>query len=152
MCPGITMARKRPSLDRIQNPRDELQRAIQRAEKGLSGAAGEGFREVLTRVRQAVLDSERLVAVLDRLVGQGLRRRSSDNFIQPSEVQDAIGAVRAAVGALASTTPAKFSGDYDQYNQRARALIAIAQAVLDPGLDSPVKRQELDEWEPFREP
>jgi hypothetical protein len=51
------MARERPSLDRIQNPRDELQRAIQRAEKGLSGAAGEGFREVLTRVRQAVLDS-----------------------------------------------------------------------------------------------
>ena len=41
---------------------------------------------------------------------------------------------------------------YDQYNHRVRALIAIGQAVLDRGLDSPVKRQELDEWEPFREP
>ena len=60
--------------------------------------------------------------------------------------------MRAAVGALASTTPGKFSGDYDQYNHRARALIAIGQAVLDRGVDSPVKRQELDEWEPFREP
>ena len=146
------MARKRSSSDRIPNPRDELQRGIQRAEKGLSGAAGEGFREVLQRVRQAVLDSERLVAVLDRLVEQGLRRRGSDNFVQPSEVQDAIGAVRAAVGVLASTTPAKFSRDYDQYNQSLRALIATGQAVLDRGLDSPVKRQELDEWEPFREP
>ena len=145
------MARKRPSVDRIQNPRDELKRGIQRAEKGLSGAAGEGFREVLQRVRQAVLDSERLVAVLDRLV-DGLRRRGSDSFVQPSEVQDAIGAVRAAVGALASTTPAKFSGDYSQYNQCLRALIATGQAVLDRGLDSPVKRQEFDEWEPFREP
>ena len=56
------------------------------------------------------------------------------------------------MGALASTTPAKFSGDYDQYNHRARALIAIGKAVLARGLDSPVKRQELDEWEPFREP
>ena len=81
MCSGITMARKRPSVDRIQNPCDELKRGIQRAENGLSGAAGEGFREVLQRVRQAVLDSERLVAVLDRLVDQGLRRRGSDNFV-----------------------------------------------------------------------
>ena len=81
MCSGITMARERPFVDRIQNPRDELKRGIQRAEKGLSGAPGEGFREVLQRVRHAVLDSERLVAVLDRLVDQGLRRRGSDNFV-----------------------------------------------------------------------
>ena len=56
------------------------------------------------------------------------------------------------MGAFASTTPAKFSEDYNQHNQCLLALIAIGQAVLDRGLDSPVKRQELDEWEPFREP
>ena len=63
-------------------------------------ASAEGFRDVSKRVRQAVVDSERLLMVLDRLVRQGLRRRGSSGYLSPSEVQDPIQAVREAVGRL----------------------------------------------------
>ena len=146
------MARKRSSADRLQNPRDELQRAIQRAERGLAGASGEGFREVSKRVRQAVVDSERLVMVLDRLARQGLRPRGSSDHLAPSDVQEPIQAVREAVGRLANTTPSKFSSDYDQYNQRVRKLMVVGRSVLERGLEASEKLEELDEWTPFREP
>ena len=145
------MARKRPSAGRLQNPRDELQRAIQRTARGLAGASGEGFREVLMRVRQAVVDSERLVVVLDRLARQGLRPRGSSPPLPPSDVQEPIRAVRATVGRLANTTPSKFSSDFDQYTQSVGALIAVGQCVLDRGVEPSVKLEELDEWTPFRE-
>ena len=56
------------------------------------------------------------------------------------------------MGRLAKTTPAKFSEDYEQYNQRVRALIQVGRSVLDRGLDPPEGIEELDEWKPFREP
>ena len=90
--------------------------------------------------------------VLDRLVRQGLRRRGSSGYLSPSEVQEPIQAVREAVGRLANTTPAKFSSDYDQYNQRVGALMAIGRSVLDRGLEPSVKLEKLDKWTPFREP
>ena len=89
--------------------------------------------------------------VLGRLARQGLRRRGSTDLLPPSEVQDRIQAVRAAVGRLANTTLSKLSNDYDEYNQRVRALIAAGRSVLDRGLE-PVTLEELDEWGPFREP
>ena len=79
------MVAMKRAADRLPNTRDELERAIQRAERGLAAASAEGFREVLLRVRQAVRQSdllrvrqavrqsERLVVVLDRLVLQGLQ-------------------------------------------------------------------------------
>ena len=145
------MASENPPAGRLQNPRDELERAIQRAERGLAGTSAEGFREVCSRIRQAVLDSERLVMVLGRLVRQGLRRRGSTDLLSPSELRDPIQAIRAAVGRLANTTPSKLSSDYDEYNQRVRALIAVGRSVLERGL-APVMLEELDEWGPFREP
>ncbi len=145
------MARKRTARDRLQAPRDELQRAIARAEKGLSGASAEGFRELLKRVRQAVLESERLVGILDRLVRQGLRRSGSATLVPHSEVQDALREIRAAVGSLAATTPAKFSADYERYNQAAKALIHVGRAAHERGLEPAAKLGELDEWEPFRQ-
>ena len=60
--------------------------------------------------------------------------------------------MRQAVGQLAQTTPSKFSNDYDRYNRRVRALIAVGRSVLDRGLEPSVKLEELDEWTPFREP
>ena len=145
------MAPKNPSAGRLQNPRDELERAIKRAERGLAGASGEGFREVSERIRRAVLDSQRLVMVLDSLARQGLRRRGSTDPLSPSEVQEPIQAVRAAVGRIASATPSKLSGDYDEYNRRVEALIAVGRSVLERGL-APVALEELDEWGPFQEP
>ena len=146
------MARKQSSVDRPSNPRYELQRAIQRAQRGLAGASGEGFREVSKRVRQAVVDSEHLVMVLDRLARQGLRPRGSSDHLSPFEVQEPIQAVCEAVGQLAKTTPAKFSSDYDQYNQRVRALMAVGRSVLERGVGPSVKLEELAEWTPFSEP
>ena len=145
------MAPRNPAAGRLQNPRDELERAIQRAERGLAGTSAEGFREVSRRMRQAVLDSERLVTVLGRLAHQGLRRRGSTELLSPAEVQDPIQAVRAAVGRLANTTPSKLSSDHDEYNRRVQALIKVGRAVLERGLE-PVTVGELDEWGPFREP
>ena len=147
-----SMVAKKGPADRLPNPRDELQRAIQRAERGLAAASAEGFREVLLRVRQAVLQCERLVVVLDRLVVQGVRRRPSTEPLAPSDVEPAIHAVRAAVGSLAATTPLKFSADYKRYTDRVDALIDVARAVLDRGVESSVNVAELDEWKPFREP
>ena len=86
----------------------------------------------------------------DRLVRQGLRHRESPGYLAPSEVQEPIQAVRQAVGQLAQTTPSKFSNDYDRYNRRVRALIAVGRSVLDRGLEPSVKLEELDEWTPFR--
>ena len=145
------MPAKNPAAGRLQNPRDELERAIKRAERGLAGASAEGFREVSERIRRAVVDSQRLVMVLDSLARQCLRRRGSTDLLSPSEVQEPIQAVRAAVGRLASTTPSKLSSDYDEYNRRAEALIAAGRSVLGRGL-APVALEELDEWGPFREP
>ena len=51
-----------------------------------------------------------------------------------------------------SGASAKFSSDYDQYNQRVGALMAIGRSVLDRGLEPSVKLEKLDEWTPFREP
>ena len=101
--------------------------------------------------RHAVVDSQRLVMVLDSLARQGLRRRGATDLLSPSEVQEPIQAVRAAVGRLASTTPSKLSSDYDEYNRRVEALIAAGRSVLGRGL-APVALEELDEWGPFREP
>ena len=61
------MPPKKLSAARLQNPRDELERAITRAERGLVGASREGFREVSERLRHAIADSQRLVMVLDSL-------------------------------------------------------------------------------------
>ena len=97
------------------------------------------------------MDSERLVYVLGRLARQGLRRRGSTDLLPPSEVEDSIQAVRAAVGCLANTTPSKLSSDYDEYNRRVRALIAVGCSVRDRGL-APVLLEEQNEWGPFREP
>ena len=137
---------------RLGNVRDELTRGIQRTERALAAASVEGFREVVPRVRQAVLECERLVMLLDRLVLQGFRRRRRTDPLAPSDVEPAIQAVRVAVGSLAVTTPAKFSVDYKGYTQRVEALIEVGRAVLDRGVESSVKLAELDEWEPFREP
>ena len=138
-------------VGRLSNPRDELQRAIQRAERGVAAASAEGFREVLQRVRQAVLDSERLVLVLDQLIRQGLRRRQSSDRVSSSEVEAAIDAVRRAVGSLSRTTPLQLSAVYGQYTERVDVLLAVARSILDRGLDPPVNVRELDEWKPFRE-
>lgn len=139
--------------DRLPNVRDDLTRAIQRAERGLAAASVEGFRDVLPRVRQAVLNCERLVIVLDRLVVQGLRRRRRvSDPLAVSDVEPAIQAVRVAVGSRAVTTPAKFSADYKRYTERVEALIKVGGAVLERGLEPPAKVAELDEWKPFREP
>ena len=145
------VAKTRP-VDRLPNPRDELGRAIQRAERGLAAASAEGFQELLRRVRQAVLQSERLVVVLDRLVLQGFRRRESTDSLAPSDVEPALQAVRAAVGSVATTTPLKFSADYKRYTERVEALIEVGRKVLDRGVESSVNVAELDEWKPFREP
>ena len=146
------MTAKPRSPDRLPNVRDELKRAIQRAERGLAAASTEGFRDVLQRVREAVLHSERLVVVLDHLVLQGFRPRRAGNPLAPSEVEAVIQPVRAAVGALAVTTPLKFSEDYRGYTERVDALIKVGRAVLDRGVESPAGVAELDEWKPFREP
>ena len=103
-------------------------------------------------MRQAVLDSERLVLVLDQVARQGLRRLHSSDRVSQLEVETAIQAVRAAVGSLSKTTPLQFSADYRLYTERVNALVAVARSVLDRGLDPPVKVRELDEWKPFREP
>ena len=146
------MAQERKRPDRLQNPRDELTRALHHVETALSGASTEGFSEVFPNVRRAVAGSERLVLVLDQLTRQGFRRRQSSSFVSIAEVQEPIQEVREIVGRLAKTTPAKFSEDYEQYNQRVRALIQVGQSVLDRGLDPPERLEELDEWKPFREP
>ena len=144
-------APKTRSSDRLQNPRDELKRAVQRAERALAAASGEGFREVFPRVRRAVVDSEPLVRVLGRLVRQGRRRVRSTDLLPPDQLQDAVQPVRVAVGRLANTTPAKFSADFGEYTRRVDALIVVGKAVLDRGVE-PVEPEELDEWKPFREP
>ena len=79
------------------------------------------------------------------------RLQNPRDELSPSEVQEPIQAVRAAVGRLASTTPSKLSADYDEYNRRVEALIAAGRSVLGRGL-APVALEELDEWGPFREP
>ena len=140
-------ARKRPA-DRLPNPRDELQRA----ERGLRAESAEGFRGVLLRVRQAVLQCERLVVVLDLLVLQGFRRRQPTDPLASSDVEPAIQAVRAAVGSLLVTTPLKFFADYKRYTERVEALIEVGRAVLDRGVESSARVAELDEWKLFREP
>lgn len=142
-------AASRPRRGRRRGP---YERAIQRAEKGLAAASAEGFREALLRVRQAVLQCERLVVVLDRPVLQGFRRRQSTEPLAPSDVEPAIQAVRAAVGSLAVTTPLKFSADYKRYTERVEALIEVGRKVLDRRVESSVKVAELDESKPFREP
>jgi len=109
--------------------------------------SAEGFRELPQRVRQAVLQSQRLVVLLDRLVLQGFRRRQSSDPLVPSDVEPAIQAVRTAVRSLAGTTPLKFSADYKGYTERVEALIKVGRAVLDRGVESSVKIAELDEWE-----
>ena len=150
MCAVMTAPKNRSS-ERLQNPRYELERAVKRAKSALAASSGEGFREVLPRVRRAVVDSELLVMVLGSLVRQGLRRVRSKDLLPPEQVQDAIQHLRAAVGRLANTTPAKLSADYAEYTQRVQAVIDVGCAVLDRGLE-PVEREELDEWKPFREP
>ena len=145
--------KKTLSFARLPNARAELQRAIQRAERGLTAASAEGFREVPKRVREAILGSERLVVVLDQLVRQGFRRRQSAQPAQTlssSEVAAAGQAVRAAVGCLAKTTPLRFSSDYKKYTEGVRALMAVAESVLEGGVE-PLRVPELDEWKPFRE-
>ena len=68
-----------------------------------------------------------------------------------SDVGPTVQTVRAAVGALAATTPAKFSADYKRYTACVAALIDVGRDVLERGIESPVKVAELDEWKPFRE-
>ena len=146
------MSASRPAPVRLQNPSYEIKMGVQRAERGLAEASTAGFRELCPSVRNAVIESERLVVVLDRLVRQGLRRPGSGDPVAAADVKDAVKAVRQAVGRLAETTPAKFSDDYTQYNQRVRTLITVARSVLDRGLQAPPGPGELDEWQPFREP
>jgi hypothetical protein len=142
------MSAGKPPVDRLSNPSDGLQRAIQRAERGLSSPSAEGFREALKRVREAVLNSERLVAVLEQLLRYGLRRRQSHDSVSPPEVEAAI----RAVGSLANTTPLKLSDDYKRYTDHVKALTAVGRSVLERGLKPSVDRRELDEWKLFREP
>ena len=123
---------------------------MQRAERGLAGASADGFRHLFPRVRQAVLDSERLVVVLDRLVVQGFRKRGGTDPLAPSHVEPAIQAVRSAVGALAMTTASRFSADYQRYAETVERLVAVGRSVLDRGVESPVRVAELDEWKDFR--
>ena len=150
--PQHVMAAPQRPTGRLSKPRDDLQRAIQAAERGLASASAEGFREVLKHARDAVLGSQRLVLVLDHLVRQGLRRQQSPELLSASEVQVPIQALRVAVGVLAATTPLKFSADYKQYTERVQALIDIARSVLDRGLEPVAPLSELDEWKLFREP
>lgn len=137
---------------RLPNARDELKHVIQRAERGLAAASAEGFAEVLLRVRQAVLQCERLVVVLDRFVLQGFRSRQSIEPLVPTDVEPAIQAVRAAVGSLAVTTPLKFFADHKRYTERVEPLIDVGRAVLNRGVESSVNVAALDEWRLFREP
>ena len=125
---------------------------MQRAERGLAAASAEGFHQILERVRLAVLQSERLVVVLDRLVQQGFHRRHRAKPVAPSDVEPVVQAVRLAVGAFAMTIPTKFSTDYKRYTEAVEALIKVGCVVLERGVASPVKVAELDEWKPFRAP
>ena len=149
--PQHNMVARSRSVDRVVNVRDELTRAMQRAERGLAAVSAQGFREVSRRVRQAVLDSERLVVVLDRLVVQGFRRRGRKEPVTAAAVEPAIQAVRAAVGAFAVTTAPRFSADYQRYAQAVERLVEVARSVLDRGVESPVNAVELDEWKMFRD-
>ena len=106
---GMVAGASSRSVDTVVNVRDELTRPMQRAERGLAAVSAQGFRDVSRRGRQAVLDSERLVVVLDRLLVQGFRRRGRKEPVAPSAVDSAIEAVRAAVGAFAVTTASWFS-------------------------------------------
>ena len=145
------MAAPQRPAGRLTRPRDDLQSAIQRAERGLAAASTEGFRDVLRHVRDAVLGSQRLVFILERLLRQGLRRQQSPQLLPAADVQAAIQALRAAVGVLAVTTPVRFSTDYNRYAERLQELIAVGRAVLDRGLEPVAPPPELDEWMPFRE-
>ena len=149
MCVGISMARKPASGGRLQNPRDEVNRAIQRAERGLAAASGEGFREVLKRVRQAVVDSERLVVVLDRVARQGLRPRGSSAQLPPSDVQESIQPDRGPVGA---DCRCRARGDRQPGVRRKRCALhrrrPVIRRVLGRGAGG-IRHDEQLRWDVF---
>lgn len=84
--------------------------------------------------------------------GRGSLRRARASRRTASSGSGRYQSVRAAVGALAVTTPLKFSEDYRGYTERVEAPIKVGRAALERGVESPARVTELDEWKPFREP
>ena len=144
----------KPGVDRLPNVRDELTRALALVNRELAAAAVEGFYGVEERACAAVRASERLARVLDRLVLQGFvprGRAEGDSPFATAEVRSVIDGVQKAVGRLARTAPDRFSADYGEYVERARALVDLASAVLKRGVQA-VDNAGFDAWRSFDKP
>ena len=123
--------------------------AVRRARQALADANRDGFAGVEERIRHAVLGSERLVDVTERLAVQGLRPRSPEGApVTPEEVQATVSGLRSAVGALAMATAVSLSTYYGRYVESVEALAALAERILASGLT--VASKGDSEWEPFR--
>ena len=136
-------------MARISNPTPELKRAVRRAEEALAAAERDGFQGIEQRMGSAALGSARLAEVLGSFADHGFSpNHAKREPIQPEEVQSAISATRATLGALALVTPTSLSGDYEAYVAAVRTLIKVADAVRDRGVVPGSK--ESDEWSYFQ--
>ena len=132
------------------NAVNRLEAACRALEKRLAAAQCEGFAGLAENVRRAVLESERLVHVLDEMAAAGLKPRGAEGEpVTTDTVKETVRALRASVAVLAATTPEMLSSHYLKYVERARATMELALEVRRCGLARPPSRG--DEWNPFRE-
>ena len=110
-----------------------------------------GFSTLAEGVRASVLASERLVQVLELLADRGFSPRGASSPVPAERVQTATIGLRAAVGALAQTTPGMFSSRYAAYRRSLGELLTVAREVAGKGVTAQ-RRQEPNEWDLFRPP
>ena len=135
---------------RLSHPTPEIQRAVKQATSGLSAARCSGFDGMAERIRNAVVASERLVVVLERIAEHGLRRPKDANPLSPKEVREGVRQVREAVGQFADTTPEGLSDAYGHYTRAVEALVDLANRVLRCGVLHTEGDQLLTPWDNFR--
>ena len=136
-------------MARISNPSSELKRAVRRAEEALAAAERDGFEGIEQRMGGAALGSARLAEVLGSFADHGFSpTRAKGESVRPEEIQSAISAARATLGALALVTPMSLSVRYKAYVAAVRTLITVADAVRDQGVVRGSK--EPDEWSYFQ--
>jgi hypothetical protein len=125
---------------------------VRQATTALSVAHCAGFHGMAERLRNAVMASERLVAVLERIAEHGLRRPKDAEPLSATEVREGVRRVREAVAELAGTTPEGLSDAYAQYTRAVEALVELANRVLQSGVRPAEGDQPPSPWDNFRPP
>ena len=132
-----------------ETPGARLRSTAVRARAGLEAATAPGIRAIEARVSRAVTDSRALLEALEHIAREGFRGRGRDTPIPAGKVEDAAGAVRDALVALADASAETLSERYAAFAGALGTVLELAESAQQRGIAGSGRTTRDDPWRAF---